>query len=75
MEENTKEGITLARFEAVSKFKSVNRAFRRGHISIQGFIYPKRPFNNRTSRKNTRPFNKLRKKIYGQLRRKDSSSY
>lgn len=74
MEENKEEKVrelTLLGFEAVSKFKSVKRACRRGHISIYGFIYPKRPFNNRTSKKNTRPFNELRKAIYGQLRSKD----
>lgn len=74
MKENKEEKVnklTLLRFEAVSRFKSVKRAWRRGHISIYGFIYPKRPFNNRTSKKNTRPFNELRKVIYGQLRSKD----
>ena len=74
MEENKEERVnelTLLRFEAVSKFKSVKRAWRRGYISIYGFIYPKRPFNNRTSKKNTRPFNESRKVIYGQLGSKD----
>lgn len=74
MEESKEEKVnelTLLRFEAVSKFKSVKRAWRRGHVSIYGMIYPKRPFNNRTSKKNTRPFNELRKGIYGQLRSKD----
>ena len=71
MEENKEERVnelTLLRFDAVSKFKSVRRAIRRGHVSVYGFIYPNRPFNNRTAKKGTRPFNKLRKKIYGQLR-------
>lgn len=73
MEENKKEskGLTLLRFDAVSKFKSVNRAWRRGHISVYGLIYPKRPFNNRTLKKGTRPFNELRRVIYGQLRSKN----
>lgn len=73
MEENKEEikELTLLRFEAVSKFKSVKRAWRRGHISVYGIIYPKRPFNNRTSKKGTRPFNGLREKIYEQLRSKD----
>lgn len=35
-------------YSAVSKFKSVRRAIRRGHVDlIFGFIYPSRPFNNR----------------------------
>ena len=77
MGENKEEKVnelTLLRFEAVSKFKSVKRAWRRGHISAFGFIYPKRPFNNRTSKKNTRPFNEFRKVIYGQLRSKDRAT-
>ena len=60
--------LSLLRYEAVSKFKSVRRAIRRGHVSVYGFIYPDRPFNNRTAKKGTRPCNELRKKIYGQLR-------
>lgn len=73
MEENKEKvkELTLLRFEAVSKFKSVKRALRRGHVSVYGFIYPNRPFNNRTTRKNSRPFNELKKKIYGQLRSKN----
>lgn len=70
MEENKEDvrELTLLRFDAVSKFRSVKRAFRRGHISVYGIIYPDRPFNNRTSKKNSRPYNELKKKIYGQLR-------
>lgn len=63
--------LSLQMFEAVSKFKSVNRAFKRGHVSAYGHIYPKRPFNNRTVNKGSRPFNELKKIIYGQLRSKD----
>ena len=73
MEENKEKvkELTLLRFEAVSKFKSVKRALRRGHVSVYGVIYPNRPFNNRTTRKNSRPFNELKKKIYGQFRSKN----
>lgn len=67
-EERVKEETRLLTFEAVSKFKSVNRAMRRGHISTIGIIYPRRPFNNRSNKNNTRPINELRKKIYGELR-------
>ena len=63
--------LSLLRYEAVSKFKSVRRAIRRGHVSVYGFIYPDRPFNNRTAKKGTRSFNELRKKIYGRLRDKN----
>jgi hypothetical protein len=34
-------------YSGVSRFKSINRAERRGHISPEGIIYPNRPFNNR----------------------------
>lgn len=63
----------LKTFEAVNKFKSVNRAIRRGHVMPNGLIIPKRPFNNRanTSRRkgvHSRSTNELKKKIYGQLK-------
>lgn len=57
-------------FSAVSKFRSINRAIKRGHVSPWGDIYPKRPFNNRTARNNSRPLNELKKQLYGQLRKK-----
>lgn len=41
------EILYLKTFEAIPKVKSVRRAIRRGHVSDDGFIYPKRPFNNR----------------------------
>lgn len=63
----------LKTFEAVSRFKSVNRAIRRGHVVPNGLIIPKRPFNNRanTSKRkgvHSRSTNELKKKIYGQLK-------
>lgn len=71
-EENVKEkrepGLLV--FTAVSRFKSVNRAIRRGHVSPLGFVYPKRPFNNKSNKNNSRPFNELKKQIYGQLKRR-----
>ena len=39
----------LKTFEAVSKFKSVNRAIKRGHVTPNGMIIPKRPFNNKAN--------------------------
>lgn len=54
-------------FEAVKRFSSVRRAFRRGHISPYGVIYPKRPFSNKKPTKG-RAMNELKKKIYGQLK-------
>lgn len=67
---NQEPRLKLIVFEAVAKYKSVNRAFRRGHVSPYGQIYPRRPFNNRTPRKGTRPINELKKMIYGQLRKR-----
>lgn len=63
----------LVTFEGVSKFKSVNRAIRRGHRVSNGLLIPKRPFNNRSNtshRKGThsRVNNELKKYIYGRYR-------
>lgn len=55
-------------YSAVSKFKSVRRAIRRGHVDLVfGIIYPNRPFNNRKPTKG-RYHNQLKKRIYGQLK-------
>lgn len=68
----------LLTFEAVRKFKSVNRAIKRGHVSLHGVIYPKRPFNNRanTSRRkghHSRVVNEKKKVIYGQIMHRQSA--
>lgn len=47
---------------ATGKFKSVRRAIKRGHMSMLGVIYPKRPFNNRGTKDSL-----LKQKIYGVL--------
>lgn len=59
--------LNLSYFWAVSKFKSVGRAFRRGHITSTGYIAPSRPFNNRKDTRG-RSENISKKKIYEQLR-------
>lgn len=41
----------LREFSAVSRYKSVFRAIRRGHVSVDGQKFPDRPFNNRKDRK------------------------
>lgn len=65
------EGFILPRwynYSAVSKFKSVRRAIRRGHIDQScGIIYPNRPFNNRKTTIG-RSHNQLKKRIYEQIR-------
>ena len=60
-------------FEAVKRFKSVRRAFRRGHISPYGEIYPKRPFSNKKPTRG-RAMNELKKKIYGELKSQRKSA-
>ena len=55
-------------YNAVSKFKSVRRAIRRGHVDLfTGIVYPSRPYNNRKSSKG-RKMNDTKKQIYGQLK-------
>ena len=58
--------LHLRTYEAVKKFKSVRRAIRKGLVSIDGFIYPKRPFNNAKHAKNS--MNDIKKRIYEQLK-------
>lgn len=55
--------LHLVTYEAVSKFKSVRRAIRRGHVSPDGFIYPKRPFGNTNTKEN-----RIKRQIYEQLK-------
>lgn len=55
-------------YSAVSKFKSVRRAIRRGHVDLVfGIVYPNRPFNNRKPT-GGRAHNQLKRRIYGQLK-------
>lgn len=63
--------LHLRTYEAVSRFKSVGRAIRRSHISLDGFIYPKRPFNNVKHSKNS--LNDRKKMIYEQLKHRKSA--
>lgn len=58
--------LHLRTYEAVSRFKSVRRAIRRGYISLDGDIYPKRPFNNAKHKKGS--LNDEKKRIYEQLK-------
>ena len=54
-------------FDAVSKYKSVARAIRRGDVTKYGTIAPKRPFNNRANTSRSRTMNEYKKNIYGRL--------
>lgn len=58
--------LHLITFNAIKRFKSVRRAIRRGHISLDGVIYPKRPFNNVKYKKGS--LNDKKKRIYEQLK-------
>lgn len=60
--------INLKVFDGVSKFKSIRRAMRRGHVTPWGTVAPKRPFNNRSRKKGTRPLEIEKERIYGQLK-------
>lgn len=57
--------LSFRHFSAVGRYRSVRRAMRRGHVSLYGDIYPKRPFNNRKRGKGTETYN--RRKVYEQL--------
>ena len=70
--------LHLRTYEAVNKFKSVRRAIRRGHVSLDGIIFPKRPFNNKANtckRKgyHSRTINERKKMIYEQLKHRESA--
>lgn len=65
--------LYLIAYDGVRRFKSIRRAVRRGHITTEGLLIPRRPFNNRantSSRKgvHSRDNNELKKQIYGQLK-------
>ena len=65
--------LHLITYDGVHRFKSIRRAMRRGHVTTEGMIMPRRPFNNKanTSKRNgvhSRSTNELKKKIYGQFK-------
>ena len=63
--------LHLRTYEAVGRSKSVRRAIRRGHVSLDGIIFPKRPFNNAKQGKNS--LNERKKMIYEQLKHRKSA--
>ena len=65
--------LHLITYDGVHRFKSIRRAMRREHVTTEGILIPRRPFNNRanTSKRkgvHSRSTNELKKKIYGQLK-------
>lgn len=66
--------INLKVFDGVSKFKSIRRAIRKGYVTPWGTIAPKRPFNNRSRKKGTRPLEIEKERIYGQLKHRSKAA-
>lgn len=64
--------LHLRTYDVVKRFKSVRRAIRRGHVSLDGVIYPKRPFNNAKHKKGS--LNDEKKRIYEQLKHRQRKS-
>lgn len=56
--------LQLRYYHGVSKFKSIRRALRRGHLAMDGTIYPKRPFNNRKDKS----FEDIKRIIYNNIK-------
>jgi len=62
--------LHLRDFSGVRHFKSIRRAIRRGNASLYGYIYPKRPFNNKKRGKGTLTY--IKRQIHEWLRTKDN---
>lgn len=65
--------LHLITYDGVHRFRSIRRAMRRGHVTAEGIVMPRRPFHNKanTSKRkgvHSRRTNELKKKIYGQLK-------
>ena len=58
--------LHLRTYDSVRQFKSIRRAIRRGHISLDGILFPKRPFNN--SKHHVNSINNKKKIIYEQIK-------
>lgn len=70
--------LHLSTYEGVRRFKSIRRAIRRGHVSLDGIIYPKRPFNNKansSTRKghHSRTINEKKKMIYAEIKHRKTA--
>lgn len=61
--------LHLRDYSGVKKFKSIRRAIRRGHVSIFGEVYPKRPFKNIKAKKGSITYRK--KRLYEQFTHKN----
>ena len=70
--------LHLRAFDGVRKYKSVRRAIKRGHVSLDGFLFPNRPFNSRANSckrkgRHSRGLNERKKIIYEQLKHRQSA--
>lgn len=65
-ESNLRNSINLIYFDCVRRFRSVKRAFKRGHITNYGYIIPSRPFNNKKHSRG-RKANLLKKRAFEQI--------
>lgn len=71
IEDFNKGILHLRDYSGVKKFKSIRRAIKRGHVSIFGDVYPKRPFKNIKSKKGNVTYNK--KRLYEQFTHKNKA--
>lgn len=63
--------LNMRTFQSTRVFRSVVRAFKRGHLTNYGEVIPSRPFHNRKNtckRKghHSRSFNEFKKRLYGE---------
>lgn len=62
--------LSIRVYNGVTKFKSVRRAIRRGHVDLfTGVIYPRRPFNNR-KRTSGRNLEMIKENIYATIKKR-----
>lgn len=79
MEENVQKEKIAAMLERIkslqkSPYKSTTRAIKRGHITLDGLVAPKRPFNNRKNTsdrgKDSRETNTFKKEMYEKIKQR-----
>lgn len=64
--------LHLRTYDAVKRFKSIRRAIKKGYVSLDGFIFPRRPFNNAKHKNGS--LNNEKKLIYEQLKYRQRKS-
>lgn len=72
MDKNREVMNGLVYFAGITKFRSINRAIRRGNVTSSGVIAPSRPFNNRANtssrkKKHSRVYNQYKRIIYNNM--------